>query len=85
MDPANAEALVAQWTGLLGLPEAPDADHRPAPHLRRRVWGDAVEHWSLAGYGHAFPVAAGEADPFVLPAGIAAAAAMARFWGLAAD
>lgn len=83
VDPANAEALVAQWTGLHGLPEAPDADHRPAPNLRRRAWGDAVEHWSLSGYGHAFPGADGHADPFVLPAGIAAAEAMARFWGLA--
>ncbi len=85
VDPANANALVAQWTGLLGLPEAPDAEQRPAPQVRRLVWGDAVEQWSLAGFGHAFPAAGGEADPFVLPAGIAAAEAMARFWGLAAD
>jgi poly(hydroxyalkanoate) depolymerase family esterase len=86
VDPANADALVAQWTGLLGLPEMPDRVEEPAPRLRRRVWGDAVEQWSIAGYGHAFPVADGAAgDPFVLPAGIDAAAAMARFWGLAAD
>ena len=86
VDPANGELLAAQWTGLLGLPEAPDIEERPAPHLHRRVWGDAVEHWRLAGFGHAFPVADGQpADPFVLPAGIAAAAAMARFWGLDAD
>lgn len=84
--PANADALVAQWTGLLGLSETPDAEHRPTPHVCRRVWGDGVEHWSLDGFGHAFPVVDGHpADPFVLPAGIAAAEAMARFWGLAAD
>lgn len=86
VDPANADALVAQWTGRLGLPEAPETEWQPAPHLLRRVWGDAVEQWSLAGFGHAFPVADGApADPFVLPAGIAAAEAMARFWGLFKD
>jgi poly(hydroxyalkanoate) depolymerase family esterase len=85
VDPANADLLVAQWTGRLGLTEAPDAEFRPAPGLRRRVWGDAVEQWSVAGFGHGFPVAEGQpTDPFVLPAGIAAAEAMARFWGLAA-
>ena len=82
VDPGNADALVAQWTGLLGLPEAPDVDHRPAPHLRRRVWGEGVEQWSLAAYGHAFPSDGDQGDPFVLPAGICAAAAMAGFWGL---
>jgi poly(hydroxyalkanoate) depolymerase family esterase len=87
VDPANADALVAQWTGLLGLSEAPSEEARPAPHLRRRVWRAgpraAVEQWSVAGLGHAFPVAEGlPTDPFVLPAGIAAAEAIARFWGL---
>ncbi|HET9018772.1 MAG TPA: PHB depolymerase family esterase, partial [Acetobacteraceae bacterium] len=91
VDPANGEALAGQWTALLGLPEVPDAAHFPAPNLRRRVWrdeagGDAVEHWTVAGFGHAFPVAGGRpADPFVLPAGIDAADAMARFWGLDPD
>jgi poly(hydroxyalkanoate) depolymerase family esterase len=83
VDPANAAALVGQWTARLGLPEAPERVTQPAPHVTRRCWGEAVEYWSIAGYGHAFPVDDGmAADPFVLPAGIAAAAAMARFWGL---
>ncbi len=81
--PANAAALVGQWTARLGLPEAPERVTRPAPHLTRSCWGEHVEYWRVAGYGHAFPVADGmAADPFVLPAGVAAAAAMARFWGL---
>ena len=85
VDPANGELLVGQWTALLGLPATPDTEEFPAPRLRHRVWGDAVEHWSLAGYGHAFPIAEGaSADPFVLPADIAAVDAMARFWGLEA-
>jgi poly(hydroxyalkanoate) depolymerase family esterase len=84
VDPGNGDALVAQWTGLLGLPEPPDGETRPAPHLRRRVWGHAVEHWSVAGLGHGFPVGGPgtSADPYVLPAGIAATQAIARFWGL---
>lgn len=83
VDPGNAAALVGQWTARLGLPEAPERVTQPAPHLTRHCWGADVEYWSIAGYGHAFPVADGmAADPFVLPAGIAAAAAMARFWGL---
>jgi poly(hydroxyalkanoate) depolymerase family esterase len=83
VDPANGDALVAQWTSALGLGPEPDAESEPAPGRRRRVWGRAVEQWSLGGFGHAFPVADGSpADPYVLPAGIAASEAMARFWGL---
>jgi poly(hydroxyalkanoate) depolymerase family esterase len=83
VDPANADVLVAQWTGLLGLSETPDAEDAPAPGLRRRRWGDAVEQWTLAGFAHGFPAtAAVSADPFVLRAPVQAADAMARFWGL---
>ncbi len=82
--PANGAALAAQWTGLLGLPEAPDQDQHPAPMLRRRAWGNSVEHWSIAGFGHAFPIArsGGTSDPYVATAGIAAVEHIARFWGL---
>jgi poly(hydroxyalkanoate) depolymerase family esterase len=86
VDPANADALAAQWTGLHGLPEAPDQDRAIAPGARRRAWGNAVEMWRLEGLGHAFPVGANGAavaDPFVRPAPVAGAEAMARFWGLA--
>ena len=75
--------LAAQWTGLLGLPDEPDSIEEPAPGVRRRAWGDAVEHWRLAGFAHGVPSAVPlPADPFVLPAPVQAAEAMARFWGL---
>jgi poly(hydroxyalkanoate) depolymerase family esterase len=83
VDPANSDALVAQWTALHGLTEVPGDESEPAPGLRRRIWGRAVEQWSLSGFGHAFPIADGAStDPYVLPAGIAASEAIARFWGL---
>jgi poly(hydroxyalkanoate) depolymerase family esterase len=87
VDPANGEALVAQWTAALGIPDAPTQDLRPAPRLRRRIWstnGSAlVEHWSMAGLGHAYPVNGGiPTDPFVVAAGVDATDAIARFWGL---
>ncbi|MBN9511496.1 MAG: PHB depolymerase family esterase [Alphaproteobacteria bacterium] len=83
VDPANGDALVAQWGAAIGLGPEPDAESEPAPGLRRRVWGRALEQWSLRGFGHAFPVLDGSpADPYVVPAGIAASEAMARFWGL---
>jgi poly(hydroxyalkanoate) depolymerase family esterase len=83
VDPANADALVAQWTGRLALPDAPDAESQPAPGVRRRAWGRAVEQWSIAGMGHGLPIAGRvSADPYVLPAPVQAADAIARFWGL---
>ena len=82
VDPANADALVAQWTALLGLEEAPDSETAEAPGVRRRVWGNAVEQWRLDGFGHAYPARLPGADPFVLPAPVAATEAIARFWGL---
>ncbi len=83
VDPANADVLVAQWTGLLGLAQAPDSEEAPAPGVRHRSWGDAVEQWTLAGLGHGVPTTATDpADPYVLHAPVQAADAMARFWGL---
>jgi poly(3-hydroxybutyrate) depolymerase len=82
VDPANSDALVAQWTGLHGLPEAPDRMETVAPGVRRRMWGTAVEQWQLDGLGHAFPAAASGSDPYVHAAPVPAADAMARFWGL---
>jgi len=85
VDPRNADALVAQWTGVLGLPAEPDAEAEVAPGVRRRAWGRAVEQWQLAGFGHAFPARVPGADPFVLPAPVSATEAIARFWGLARE
>jgi poly(hydroxyalkanoate) depolymerase family esterase len=82
VDPRNADALVAQWTGVLGLPAEPDVDEQLALGVRRRAWGRSVEQWQLAGFGHAFPARLPGADPFVLPAPVSATEAIARFWGL---
>jgi poly(hydroxyalkanoate) depolymerase family esterase len=84
VDPANADALARQWTALLGLPEEPDSQADVAPGVHRRAWGSGVEQWRIANFGHAWPAAEPGADPFVLPAPIAATEAIAQFWGLAA-
>jgi poly(hydroxyalkanoate) depolymerase family esterase len=82
VDPANAANLEAQWVALHGLADAPRLDVSPRPGLRRRLWGDAVEAWTIDGMAHGFPVAHAAAEPFVLEAGIDATAEIARFWGL---
>ena len=60
---------------------------RPQHGVLHRVWGDdtypAVESWTIDGMAHGFPVAAGPVtDRFVLPVGIDATAAIARFFDL---
>ncbi len=82
VDPANAANLAAQWVALHGLDGTPTQELSPRPGLRRRVWRDAVELWTVEGMAHGFPVAHASAEPFVLDVGIDAAAGIARFWGL---
>ncbi len=82
VDPANAVNLEAQWVALHGLGSAPTQDLSPRPGLRRRVWRDAVELWTIDGMAHGYPVALASAEPFVLSSGIDATGAIARFWGL---
>ena len=82
VNPENADNLQVQWVALHGLGAAPTQDLAPRPGLRRRVWRDAVELWTVAGMAHGFPVAQPSAEPFVLESGIDATAAIARFWGV---
>jgi poly(hydroxyalkanoate) depolymerase family esterase len=82
VDPANAVNLEAQWVALHRLGAAPTQDISSRPGLRRRVWRDAVELWTIDGMPHGYPVAHAAAEPFVLQAGIDATAEIARFWGL---
>jgi poly(hydroxyalkanoate) depolymerase family esterase len=89
VDPANAELLAAQWSGLHGLPPEPAAEARPAPGVRRRCWGrasrPAVELWTLDEAGHGFPIEAraeGRAGRWVLDAGLSGTRRIASFWGL---
>lgn len=82
VDPANAANLEAQWVALHGLGGAPTQDLSPRPGLRRRVWRDAVELWTIDGMAHGFPVAQPSREAFVVDAGIDATTEIARFWGL---
>jgi poly(hydroxyalkanoate) depolymerase family esterase len=85
VNPANADALVAQWTALHGIDPEPTEDRQVQPEVRRRRWGGAVELWSLAAMPHGFPVDRPAADRFLPDVGVAGAEAIARFWGLLAD
>jgi feruloyl esterase len=84
VDPANANNLLAQWATLHGLGGAPTLDLSPRAGVRRRVWRDGVEVWTIEGMAHGFPVAHASTEPFVLSAGIDAGTEIARFWGLGA-
>jgi feruloyl esterase len=91
VNPANAEALAAQWTALHGLDASPSTETTPAPGILRRAWGrpgrPAVELWTIAGMGHGFPVDPRRVDgeceaPWVVDAGLSAARHIAAFWGI---
>jgi poly(hydroxyalkanoate) depolymerase family esterase len=86
VDPSNAASLVAQWTALHGLAGPATRHERLGEGIDRQVWGGAnaapVEYWSLAGMAHGFPVAGSSRADWILPAGIDATAAIARFWGI---
>jgi feruloyl esterase len=89
VDPANAEALAAQWGELHGLVAMPGTDELTPGH-RRRAWGrpdrpPAVELWTIPGIGHGFPVdpgtlGSGHTGPWVVNAGLSAARRIAAFW-----
>jgi poly(3-hydroxybutyrate) depolymerase len=91
VDPANAEALAAQWSELHGYGAMPTADEA-TPGVRRRAWGrpnrpPSVELWTIAHVGHGFPVDphtpdSGRAGAWVVDAGLCAAQLMAAFWTL---
>ena len=94
VNPANAEALAAQWTDAHGLrPGIFEAD--AVDGHARRVWrgadgGALVELYEIEGLGHAIPLdaeGAGEAavgtpGPFAADAGISAPWRIAQGWGL---
>jgi poly(hydroxyalkanoate) depolymerase family esterase len=78
--PDNGRKLAAQWCALHGLPDKPT---RETAH--HRVWGDAVELWTLPGLGHAWAIGPGEGRPaqFITPNAVSAVGKIARFWGVA--
>jgi poly(hydroxyalkanoate) depolymerase family esterase len=92
--PSNADASLAQWQAVHGLPGSPDSTERVAGHVRR-VWRDAhgataIEDYRIAGLGHGTPLATkgeeacGKAGPHMLDAGISSTRRIADFWGLKA-
>jgi poly(hydroxyalkanoate) depolymerase family esterase len=91
VDPANAEALAAQWSELHGYDSVPTVDEVTAG-VRRRSWGrpnrpPSVDLWTIARVGHGFPVnpnrpESGRTGAWVVDAGLSAAHLIAAFWSL---
>ena len=67
VDPAMPTRWSRNGPACSAWPPTPTARRLAAPGVQRRVWGQAVEQWQLAGFGHAFPARMPGADPFVLP------------------
>ncbi len=90
--PANAEALIDQWSDLHRLTQRP-TETAIAGH-RRRVWRDQngsalLESYTIAGMGHGVPITArgrpqdiAVTSPFHLETGICSTRRIAQFWGL---
>lgn len=93
--PANAEALIGQWSDVHRLTQPP-VETDIASH-RHRVWHDRngsalLESYTISGMGHGVPITAhgraknsGVASPFHLETGICSTSHIARFWGLGVD
>ncbi|WP_166038327.1 PHB depolymerase family esterase [Sphingosinicella sp. YJ22] len=91
--PANADALVAQWTGLHGLGLKPDRTETVDGH-RRRVWlgregQELIEHYDVAGMAHGTPLMpgtgegeSGEAQAHMLDVGLSSTDRIAAFFGI---
>ena len=90
--PANAEAIVRQWTDVHRLRQEPDSVELVQGY-RRAVWrgpdgAPVVESYSIRGMGHGTPLATGgtegygQAGPFMLEVGISSSLQIAQFWGL---
>ena len=86
VNPANAEALVRQWTDLHALSPASLREERRG-NVTRRIWGDgAVQEVLIAGMGHGAPLDGRQGEiaaPFMLDVGVSQAQESLKFWGLA--
>ncbi len=88
---SNADAIVAQWSGVHGLNETPSLDTQHSGY-RRRVWTkagrDVIEEYRIAGMGHGTPITTGDrigdgrAAPFMLEATISSTRTLVSSWGL---
>lgn len=96
VSPANADALVAQWTSLHGMSEAHHRLERVDGHVRR-VWQgpegkDLIEHFAVRGMDHGTPLMpgsgqgqSGEAGPHMLDVGLSSTDRIAAFFGIAPE
>jgi poly(hydroxyalkanoate) depolymerase family esterase len=94
--PANADAIVAQWTALHGVGPEPDRVDEVGG-FPRRTWLGAkgepvVEDYSITGMAHGVPLAAsggedalGEAGAHMLDVGLSSTQAIAHFFGIAGE
>lgn len=81
---SNAQASVAQWADLHGLPLTGARQEMVDGAIRLR-WDDRLEVYTMPGLGHGVPIDSreiGAAAPFILDAGISSATRIAEFWGL---
>ncbi|HEX8642326.1 MAG TPA: PHB depolymerase family esterase [Allosphingosinicella sp.] len=90
--PANAEAIVRQWTAIHGLAAIPDRADAVEGHPRRTWLGAGgeplVEHIAIAGMGHGVPLSGGEnalgaAGAHMLDVGLSSTQRIAEFFGIA--
>ena len=81
---SNAQASVAQWADLHGLPLT-GARQEMVDGAIRLGWDDRLEVYTVPTLGHGAPIDAqeiGAAAPFILDAGISSTTRIAAFWGL---
>ncbi|HEX6363139.1 MAG TPA: PHB depolymerase family esterase [Albitalea sp.] len=93
VNPKDQAELVDQWTHVLGIDQAPDAQGAIGGHPHRQ-YKDAggrtlVETVTVQGMGHGTPIDPGAGDaqcgkaaPFILDAGVCSSLHILRFWGL---
>src|ERR1043166_2624558 len=89
--PANADAIIQQWTDVHAIKSAPLEDKVDGyPH---KVWHqdgvDLIASYTITGMAHGTPLATGTKDqdcgtagPFLLEAGISSSFHIAKFFGL---
>ena len=93
VDPANATAIVSQWTDLHGIDRAPREEVHPGGYAHARYQDSngetLVESWRIEGMGHGVPVDPGPGEDqcgktgrFFPDVDICSSIEIARFWGL---
>ena len=91
--PANADALLDQWRGTLGLPLSPDVV-RDRGDYTHRAWNrsdglPALEDYRIRGMGHGVPInpratdPVGAAGPYMLATSLSSTEILVETWGLA--